>query len=110
MLRWQVVCLKTILDFNAPWQADAARLRHGFGAPQQVLAAYQPHEVPAVLEAVQQAAEQGLWCVGWLAYEAASAFDAAYADAVHAGLPGQPLAWFGVHQGPLAAEPKPPTL
>jgi len=110
MLRWQVVCLKTILDFSAPWQADAARLRHGFGAPQQVLAAYQHHEVPAVLEAVQQAAEQGLWCVGWLAYEAASAFDAAYADAVHAGLPGQPLVWFGVHQGPLAAEPKPPTL
>lgn len=26
-----------------------------------------------MLEAVQQAAEQGLWCVGWLAYEAAAA-------------------------------------
>ena len=101
--------MKTVLDFTAPRQADAARLQHGFGAPEKVLQAHRPEDVPAVLEAVQQAAEQGQWCVGWLAYEAASAFDGAYAQTVHSAVPGQPLAWFGVHAAPQAAQvaPKP---
>jgi len=94
--------LKTILDFSDPWQQDAPRLRHGFGQPLEALVAWQPHEVPAVLDAVQRAAEQGLWCAGWLAYEAASAFDTAYAGTVHGPLAGQPLAWFGLHRAPLA--------
>jgi len=94
--------LKTVLDFTAPWQAGAARLRHGFGEPERILQAHAPEDVPAVLEAVQQAAEQGLWCVGWLAYEAAAAFDRAYAQAVHAAAAGQPLAWFGLYRAPLA--------
>ena len=92
--------MKTILDFSNPHQPDSTRLRQVFGPPSQCWAAYRPEDVPAVLEAVQQAAEQGLWCVGWLAYEAASAFDAAYTDAVHAPLSGQPLAWFGAHHAP----------
>lgn len=95
--------MKTVLDFTAPWQTGAARLQHGFGEPEKVLQAYRPEDVPAVLEAVQQAAEQGLWCVGWLAYEAASGFDRAYAEAVHRNSTGQPLVWFGLHRGPLAA-------
>ena len=73
-----------------------------------MLVAHQPQEVPAVLQAVQQAAEQGLWCLGWLAYEAASAFDAAYEGAVHPPRAGQPLAWFAVHAGPVGDDlPKP---
>ncbi|NIF83628.1 aminodeoxychorismate synthase component I [Comamonas sp. Tr-654] len=99
--------MKTVLDFTAPWQAGAARLHHGFGEPEQVLQAHRPEDVPAVLEAVQQAAEQGLWCVGWLAYEAAAAFDRAYGDAVHASPSGQPLAWFGLHRAPLAMDVPP---
>ena len=101
--------MKTVLDFTAPRQADAARLQHGFGVPEKVLQAHSPEEVPAILEAVQRAAEQGQWCVGWLAYEAASAFDGAYAQTVHSAVPGQPLAWFGVHAAPLTAQaaPKP---
>ena len=94
--------LKTILDFSNPHQPESARLRHEFGKPLQHWAAHSAAEVPALLNAVQQAAEQGLWCVGWLAYEAATAFDPAYAGAVHAAQPGQPLAWFGAHQPPLA--------
>ena len=93
--------LKTILDFANPRQPDSGRLRHSFGTPLHNWAAHHPQDVPAVLNAVQQAAEQGLWCVGWLAYEAASAFDRAYADAVHAPVSGQPLAWFGAHRSPL---------
>ena len=101
--------MKTVLDFTAPRQADAARLQHGFGVPEKVLQAHSPEEVPAILEAVQRAAEQGQWCVGWLAYEAASAFDGAYAQTVHSAVPGQPLAWFGVHAAPQAVQvaPKP---
>jgi len=53
--------------------------------------------VLSVLEAVQQAALQGLWCVGYLRYEAAPAFDAALA--VHA--PDGPLAWFAVYDKAL---------
>ena len=47
-------------------------------------------------------ARQGRWCVGYLRYEAAPAFDSAFA--VHRGSDG-PLAWFGVHD---AAQPWPP--
>ncbi|MHB1250160.1 MAG: aminodeoxychorismate synthase component I, partial [Polaromonas sp.] len=43
--------------------------------------------------AAQAAALQGRWCVGYLRYEAAPAFDAALA--VHA--PDGPLAWFAVY-------------
>ena len=88
-------------DFSDPHAADLPRLRWRFGQPLRTLVAHQPHEVREVLQAVQQAAEQGLWCVGWLAYEAASAFDAAYEGAVHPPRAGQPLAWFAVHEGPV---------
>lgn len=94
--------MRTVLDFTAPWQAGAPRLRHGFGEPEQILQAHRPEDVPAVLEAVQQAAEQGLWCVGWLAYEAAGGLDRSYAEAVHRPAADQPLVWFGLHRAPLA--------
>ncbi len=46
-----------------------------------------------MLDAAQAAAQRGAWCVGYLRYEAAPAFDAALA--VH---PAEgPLAWFAVH-------------
>lgn len=90
--------MKSRIDFSNPYNPAAPRLRQQFGKPSRVLAAYACDEVPAVLQAVEQAAQQGLTCLGWLAYEAAAAFDPAYAGAVHAALPGQPLAWFGVHE------------
>ena len=51
-----------------------------------------------MLHAVEQAARAGYWCVGWLRYEAALAFDGAFAHTLHAVPAGEPLAWFGVHQ------------
>lgn len=93
-----------LIDFPDP-HADAAtalRLRLAFGRPHRVLQARQLPEVRRVLDAVQDAVRQGQWCVGWLAYEAAPAFDPALA--VHG--PGRdaaralPLAWFAVHDGP----------
>ena len=85
------------IDFSDPQDSAAPRLRHTFGTPHAVLVAHAPREVRAVLDAVQAAAEQGRWCVGYLRYEAASAFDAALA--VHPA--DGPLAWFAVHDAPL---------
>jgi para-aminobenzoate synthetase/4-amino-4-deoxychorismate lyase len=63
------------------------------------------------LQAVSDYAAQGLWCVGFVRYEAAPAFDSACQ--VHPPTDGLPLAWFGVYQqalppGSPATEPLPP--
>ena len=85
------------IDFSSPQGRAAPRLRHAFGTPRAVLVAHELADVRPLLDAVQAAAEQGGWCVGYLRYEAAPAFDAALA--VHA--PDGPLAWFAVHDQAL---------
>jgi para-aminobenzoate synthetase component 1/para-aminobenzoate synthetase/4-amino-4-deoxychorismate lyase len=105
----------SVIDFSNPRDTGADRLQWGFSPPVQVLAAGEPQQVPAVLDAVQQAVENGRWCVGWLAYEAATGLDQAYVGAVHTGAVHtgavnesggkQPLAWFGVHEAPDALCP-----
>jgi para-aminobenzoate synthetase / 4-amino-4-deoxychorismate lyase len=85
------------IDFSDPHDSAAPRLRHAFGTPRAVLIAHELAEVRPLLDAVQAAAEQGSWCVGYLRYEAAPAFDTALA--VHA--PDGPLAWFAVHDQAL---------
>ena len=89
--------MSALVDFADPHDPAAPRLRHAFGIARQVLVAHRPQEVRAVLEAVQAAAQQGRWCVGYLRYEAAPAFDGALA--VHA--PDGPLAWFAVYDEAL---------
>ncbi|ABM36256.1 aminodeoxychorismate synthase component I [Polaromonas naphthalenivorans] len=89
--------ISACIDFSSPQGGAAPRLRHVFGTPRAVLVAHELAEVRAVLDAVQAAAENGSWCVGYLRYEAAPAFDAALA--VHA--PDGPLAWFAVHDDAL---------
>lgn len=68
-----------------------------FGAPVDVLVAHVPTDVRPVLDAVQAHAQAGRWCVGYVRYEAAPAFDAALQTHAADG----PLAWFGVHDAPL---------
>lgn len=77
-----------------------------FGAPREVLVAREPAHVKAVLHAVEQRALKGQWCVGYVRYEAAPAFD----HALEAHPASGPLVWFGVHDAPLpeAPEPTPP--
>ncbi|MCZ8254565.1 MAG: chorismate-binding protein [Polaromonas sp.] len=89
--------VSALIDFTDPSQPEGPRLRHAFGAPREMLVAHRLEDVRAVLRAVQAAAQQGAWCVGYLRYEAAPAFDAALA--VHPA--NGPLAWFGVHDKPL---------
>ena len=85
--------MPTLIDFCAPHTDPGAALRCSFESPCQTLVAHTPDQVRPLLDAVDALARQGLWCVGYLRYEAAPAFDAALA--VHA--PDGPLAWFGVY-------------
>ena len=96
-----------LIDFTDPRQPDGPRLRLAFGAPREVLVAHRMEDVRPVLDAAQAAARRGAWCVGYLRYEAAPAFDAALAAHAAEG----PLAWFAVHDSalpwPLAQETAP---
>lgn len=90
--------LTALIDFADPQQPEGGpRLRHAFGQPLQTLLAHTPGELRPLLDAVQQAAQRGLWCVGSVRYEAAAAFDTALS--VHA--PDGPLACFAVYDQPL---------
>ena len=81
--------MRVLIDFPAM----SARLQHAFHQPSQVLVAHQPNEVKALLSTVEAAARAGQWCVGYVAYEAAAAFD----TALETQLPNNlPLAWFAV--------------
>lgn len=86
--------------------AGSPALRLAFGTPREVLVARTLGEVKAVLQAVQQRAQQGQWCVGYVRYEAAPAFDSALAVHPASG----PMVWFGVHDAPLPADHEPAPL
>ncbi len=110
--------MHALIDFAAiqsPTQADrhaanastlpggSAALRVAFGEPRKVLVARHLNQVKSVLQAVHQCAQQGQWCVGFVRYEAAPAFDSALVTQPASG----PLAWFGVHDAPLAEQASP---
>ena len=58
----------------------------------------------ALIDAAHAAALDGHWVVGFVSYEAASAFDAA--AQVHPPLPGWPLVWFAVMDEEMTQEPE----
>ncbi len=91
--------MQTLIDFTDTGPGAATSpLRCAFGVPRQTLVAHSPAHVRPLLEAVHALARQGLWCVGYLRYEAGVAFDPALE--VHQA--DGPLAWFGVHDAPQA--------
>lgn len=59
-----------------------------------------PARVRPVLDAVHAAAQAGRWCVGYVRYEAAAAFDAALQTHEGALSAAGPLAWFAVYDAP----------
>ena len=73
----------------------------GFVDPVEVLVAHSIDEIGPLIESVEAATSAGLWAAGYLAYEAAPAFDhhlqvrARDADDPFASLP---LAWFGIYR------------
>ncbi len=74
--------------------SGAEALRCSFDSPVRKLVAHTPAQVLPLLNEVQALSQQGYWCVGYLRYEAASAFDTALTTHVADG----PLAWFGVFE------------
>lgn len=69
-----------------------------FGAPRRILATQRLQEVVDVLTETARAVEEhGVWAVGYVAYEAAPAFD----PALRTHAPGHlPLVWFALHDAP----------
>ena len=93
-----VLTITSRIDFTQPLQVGAPRARHTFGTPCEVLTAHALEQVRGVLDAVHAAAQRGQWCVGYVRYEAAAAFDAALRTHAATG----PLAWFAVYDAPLS--------
>jgi para-aminobenzoate synthetase / 4-amino-4-deoxychorismate lyase len=87
--------MRAVLDFE-----PLGRL--AFAGPVRTLVARTVAEVPAVLRAADAEARAGRWAVGWVAYEAAPAFEPAFR--VRAPERG-PLACFGVFEAPCDAPP-----
>lgn len=90
------------VDFAAPCEG-AEPVRGVFVHPFAVHQARRPEEVVAVLQAAEAAARTGRWCVGYVAYEAAPAFDPAF-EVHEPATGGLPLAWFAEFE---ALEPWP---
>lgn len=76
-----------------------------FTDPEQVLAANDPDQIPAVFEAVEAALAEGCHVAGFVSYEAGYHFEPA---ALRGNLPAVvcdlPLVWFGVYRQRLACE------
>lgn len=84
---------RVVVDFSAG-AGELAPIRVAFGEPCRELFAWEATEVESVLAEVDALARQGLWCVGYLRYEAATAFEPR--AAVHPT--DGPLAYFSVHR------------
>ena len=85
--------VRAFIDFP-PDNAKGQRLRARFESPLALLTAWLPEQVLPLLAELEKHAAQGHWCLGALAYEAASAFDAKLIS--HPARPGWPLAQFAV--------------
>ena len=88
-----------LIDFRSP-DDGAAPLRLAFGAPRELLRATSLDAVVPLLARVDALARGGAWCVGYLCYEAAGAFDEAFETHAPSD-PARPLAAFAIHDAPL---------
>jgi len=91
-----------LIDFRSP-DAGAAPLRLAFGAPRETLRATSLDDVAPLLARVDALARAGAWCVGYLCYEAAGAFDEAF-ETHPPSDPARPLAAFAVYDAPLPGD------
>ena len=88
--------------FQEGWDGPRARWLR-FGRPLQVVSTRRVEEVGAAWERVAEGVRRGAWAAGFLAYEAAPAFDAAmvtHPPSDH----GPPLFWWGLFDRPENAE------
>jgi len=90
--------ITAIVDFADA--AGTAPLRRVFSVPVSVHRASTLAEVVPTLDVAEQLARDGRWVVGFVAYEASPAFDAALAASPAGPLP---LAWFAAFEAPATA-------
>lgn len=64
-----------LIDFPATSSDATQRQRLHFRHPRQWLVAHDAHQVPALLEQAHKLSMAGSWCIGWISYESAPAFD-----------------------------------
>ncbi|WP_374320612.1 chorismate-binding protein [Aquabacterium sp.] len=84
-----------LIDFPADLRSGSPqRERLAFSQPRQWLIATSAAQVRPTLDQAEALARQGLWCIGWVAYEAVSGLQAILP--CHPATPGQPLAVFAV--------------
>jgi para-aminobenzoate synthetase/4-amino-4-deoxychorismate lyase len=88
--------MNIILDFA---ECSGLRIRRVFREPRQCLIARSLAEVRPVLRQVAQACQTGAYAAGFVAYEAAAAFDTA--ALTHSPLNDFPLVCFGLYDAPL---------
>ncbi len=78
-----------------------------FRDAEKLLETYDLNEVPTLLQQAWEASQRGLHAVGWIAFEAAAAFDPAFET--HAPEPGLPLLRFTLfRQGQRGLSPRAP--
>jgi para-aminobenzoate synthetase / 4-amino-4-deoxychorismate lyase len=90
--------VKIVVDFS-DWWGKPRRLC--FARPVEIVEARSVEEVRPALRAIQSAVDSGFYAAGFLAYEAAPAFDRALA--VRDGSK-TPLLWFGIFRAPSSSE------
>jgi len=91
-----------LIDFRSP-DDGVAPLRLAFGEPRERLRATSLDDVAPLLARVDALARDGAWCVGYLCYEAAGAFDEAFETHAPSD-PTRPLAAFAVYDAPLCED------
>jgi para-aminobenzoate synthetase / 4-amino-4-deoxychorismate lyase len=89
------------VHFDFPPEPGAEICPISFRCPVAVAAAYHIDAVLPTLRRVQEAVDGGLYAAGYVAYEAAPAFDAAMEVPPASPLP---LVWFGLFAAPVACE------
>ena len=72
-----------------------------FEDPVEIIEAYSIEEIKPKLEKIQESVQSGYYAAGYISYEAAPAFEQAYA--VHSGTK-MPLLWFGLFKQPLRVQ------
>lgn len=91
-------------EIDFPHPSRPGRLAANFSGPECILAAATASEVPELLAKAEGYARSGHWVIGFVAYEAAPAFDTALRT--HDTPPeGLPFALFAVYRG-IAAVPR----
>ena len=88
---------RIVFDFPLDGTWDSGPL--SFGRPETILCADSLDDVSVVLDEASRLADAGMWVAGFVAYEAAPAFDRSFE--VRSRVSELPYAWFGAFPDPI---------